>query len=100
MNAEAMPETFGIRDAILRGARLATSEPLDRRAVETDATSLTLAFAGRAETLKSAIDVWHTAADGRASVLFVSGQAGIGKSRFYSRVRARDRTRGRDRRAW
>jgi DNA-binding SARP family transcriptional activator len=82
MDAEAMPETFGIRDAILRGARLATSEPLDRRTADGGTATLTLAFAGRTGELQSAIDVWHTAADGRASVLFVSGQAGIGKSRF------------------
>jgi len=83
MNAEAMPETFAVRDAILRGARLATSEPGDRHATaDAGSTALTLAFAGREEDLKCAIDVWHTAADGRASVLFVSGQAGIGKSRF------------------
>jgi DNA-binding SARP family transcriptional activator len=83
MHAEPMPETFAVRDAILRGARLATSEPEDRHAtVDAGTTALTLAFAGREDALKRAIDVWHTAADGRASVLFVSGQAGIGKSRF------------------
>ncbi len=82
MHVEPMAETFAVRDAILRGARLATSEPVDRRSPDALSNALTLPFVGRDTPMRAAIDVWHSAADGRASVLFVGGPAGIGKSRF------------------
>jgi DNA-binding SARP family transcriptional activator/predicted ATPase len=82
MNIEPMPETLAIRDAILRGVRLASSEPAARRPETEAAPSLTLPFVGRATAMESGLRLWHIAADGRANVLFVSGQAGIGKSRL------------------
>ncbi|MHB8461626.1 MAG: ATP-binding protein [Vulcanimicrobiaceae bacterium] len=41
-------------------------------------------FVGRQASLETAINAWHRAADGRATVIFVSGPAGMGKSRFAS----------------
>jgi DNA-binding SARP family transcriptional activator len=78
MHAEPMNETLALRDAVLRGARLATSEP--RRAGS--AATVALPFVGRERSLTRAHEVWQSAADGRALVLFVVGEAGVGKSRF------------------
>ncbi|HTX03199.1 MAG TPA: AAA family ATPase [Candidatus Acidoferrales bacterium] len=81
MQTEPMPETIALRDAVLRGARLATSEP---RRTETAVApvELSLPFVGRDDAMARAIERWHTSADGRAGALFVCGEAGIGKSRF------------------
>jgi DNA-binding SARP family transcriptional activator len=82
MHIEPMPETLAVRDAILRGVRLASSEAAARLPETESSPPLSLPFAGRAAAMDSGLRLWHAAADGRASVLFVSGQAGIGKSRF------------------
>jgi len=82
MHTEPMPETFALRDAVLRGARLATSEP--PRSIR-DALIVAdpgLPFIGRDAAMKRAHTAWQSAADGRAGLLFVSGEAGVGKSRF------------------
>lgn len=78
MHAEPMKETLALRDAVLRGARLATSEPRPAGGGPT----VPLPFVGRERSLTRAHDVWQSAADGRALVLFVVGEAGVGKSRF------------------
>ncbi len=78
LQTEPMNETLALRDAVLRGARLATSEP--RRA--DSAAAVALPFVGRERALTRAQELWQSAADGRALVLFVVGEAGVGKSRF------------------
>jgi DNA-binding SARP family transcriptional activator len=84
MAAEPMPETLALRDAVLRGARLATSEP---RALADDAPQAAgLPFVGRDAAMERARKSWHAAADGRAGVLFVAGEAGAGKSRFVTEL--------------
>jgi DNA-binding SARP family transcriptional activator len=79
MSIEPMSETSALREAILRGGRLATSEPAPE-AQSSDAAALP--FVGREEAMALAIGRWHASADGRAGALFVAGEAGIGKSRF------------------
>jgi DNA-binding SARP family transcriptional activator len=79
MNAEPMPETEAMRVTILRGLRLASSPARHRS--EQQPGVVTLPFVGRANVMAAALDQWHVAADGRPSVLFLSGRAGIGKSR-------------------
>jgi DNA-binding SARP family transcriptional activator len=82
MQTEPMPETFALRDAVLRGARLATSEP--PRSVR-DAPIVSdhgLPFVGRDAAMKRAHGAWQSAADGRAGLLFISGEAGVGNCRF------------------
>jgi DNA-binding SARP family transcriptional activator len=78
MQTEPMKETLALRDAVLRGARLPTSDP--RRGDRS--TTLALPFVGRERPLTRAHEVWQSAADGRALALFVVGEAGVGKSRF------------------
>jgi DNA-binding SARP family transcriptional activator/tetratricopeptide (TPR) repeat protein len=82
LSVEPMAETFAVRDAILRGSRLASSLPVDRRSPQDETSTMTLPFVGRDDALRSAVDWWHSAADHGAGYLFVSGRAGIGKSRF------------------
>ena len=83
MAAEPMPETSALREAMLRGARLATSEPAPR---ERSAIAAALPFVGRDDALARAVERWHTSADGGGGALFVAGEAGIGKSRFVSEL--------------
>src|SRR5579871_2718903 len=80
MKATPMPETVAVRDAVLRGARLATSDPL-RRLEAAGSAEITLPLVGREAVLERARTAWHAAADGRTGVLFIGGEAGCGKSR-------------------
>jgi DNA-binding SARP family transcriptional activator/tetratricopeptide (TPR) repeat protein len=82
MQTEPMPETFALRDTVLRGARLATSEARRTAVAAPLNADAALPLVGRDAVMKQAHAAWQSAADGRASVLFVSGEAGVGKSRF------------------
>ena len=82
MRTDPMAETIAVRDGILRGARLATSEPLPRHGDGQAAAAAGLPLVGRNDAMETALRLWHDAADGRCAVLFVAGEAGIGKSRF------------------
>ncbi|HVS45496.1 MAG TPA: AAA family ATPase [Verrucomicrobiae bacterium] len=82
MNAEPMAETYSVRDTLLRGARLPTSEPAAKSLDLETAPLGALPFVGRGASMETALTRWHAAADGRAQVIFVCGEAGIGKSRF------------------
>jgi DNA-binding SARP family transcriptional activator/tetratricopeptide (TPR) repeat protein len=87
MQAEPMPETFALRETLLRGGRLATSEPgLPAAPAAGVTTPLTLPFVGRDAAMETALERWHAAADGRVNLLFLSGEAGVGKSRFASEL--------------
>ena len=97
MRTDPMPETVAVRDAVLRGATLPTSERA--RNARSDAAmeaELGLPFVGRGAAMDSALETWHRAADGRAGLLVVAGEAGIGKSRFVTELaRAIEREGGR-----
>jgi len=82
MHTEPMPETFALREAVLRGARLATSEPQRSAGPAVGGSESGLPFVGRDAAMERAHHAWQSAADGSAGVLFVSGEAGVGKSRF------------------
>jgi len=82
MQTEPMPETFALREAVLRGARLATSEPQRLVGTAAGGSDTGLPFVGRDAAMDRGHRAWQSAADGSASVLFVSGEAGVGKSRF------------------
>lgn len=87
MRAEPMPETTAVRDAVMRGALLATSERSGTsRALPSAAPESALPFVGRAQPIERAMERWHMAADGSGGLLFVAGETGIGKSRFVTEL--------------
>lgn len=85
LGADPMPETAALRDAVLRGIRLPSSEP-PRAAHAASVSEPGLSFVGRDAPMQTARTVWHAAGDGRPSVLFVEGEAGSGKSRFVTEL--------------
>jgi DNA-binding SARP family transcriptional activator len=84
MNADPMPETLALRDAIARGATipssLGTVENATKQAPERTP------FVGRAGELGKLRDRWLRAARGEGSLAFVRGEGGIGKSRLVSEL--------------
>ncbi|HZV77084.1 MAG TPA: AAA family ATPase [Candidatus Babeliales bacterium] len=89
LGTDTMPETLALREAILRehppgdalhdGAKEAHATPKVSAPAE-------LPFVGRQELMKRAAVAWDQAARGRGTVLFVSGEAGIGKSRLVAEL--------------
>jgi DNA-binding SARP family transcriptional activator len=87
MRTEPMPETVAVREAVMRGALLASSErSATLRAPPTSTAEPGLPFVGRDQPMETALERWHMAADGRGGLLFVAGEAGIGKSRFVTEL--------------
>jgi predicted ATPase/DNA-binding SARP family transcriptional activator len=89
MNVDPMPETLALRDAILRSR--ATGD--DPARVETIAPSVpqpawTLPFVGRERELETLRACWNRAATGAGAFVFLSGEAGIGKSSLMRAVAA------------
>jgi predicted ATPase/DNA-binding SARP family transcriptional activator len=84
MNAEPMPETLALREAIARGApipsTLGTAESAPVRATERTP------FVGRTDELATLREWWLRAAQGTGGLGFVRGEAGIGKSRIVSEL--------------
>ncbi len=82
LRTDPMAETRALRDALLRGVPLATSEPASAVRPELKAFDVALPFVGREASMQRGRVAWQSAGDGRPQVLFVSGEAGVGKSRF------------------
>jgi predicted ATPase/DNA-binding SARP family transcriptional activator len=82
-DAEPMPETRALRDAIRANDALAT-ESADGADDWMPAHELLapLSFAGRSFQIERLRAVWGRAARGNGSTVFVGGEAGIGKSRL------------------
>jgi DNA-binding SARP family transcriptional activator len=84
MNADPMPETLALREAIARGATIAstlgTGESAPARPAERTP------FVGRADELAKLREWWLRAARGSGRLGFVRGEAGIGKSRIVSEL--------------
>jgi DNA-binding SARP family transcriptional activator len=85
MRVEPMPETAGVRDAILRNAPLpgALDAPAPQESNNKPAFR-GLPFVGRTSQLDHLRMMWGRAARGSGSVVFVGGEAGIGKTRLLS----------------
>jgi DNA-binding SARP family transcriptional activator/tetratricopeptide (TPR) repeat protein len=85
MHVEPMPETVAVRDAILRNAALPSS--LDAPTPSNSSRKPVVAglpFVGRSSQLDHLRMVWSRAARGSGSIVFVGGEAGIGKTRLLS----------------
>ncbi len=87
MSVDPMPETAAVRDAILRNAALPST--LDAHppssSVQTHAVAR-LPFVGRSDQFEQLRLLWSRAARGLGSVVFIGGEAGIGKSRLLSEL--------------
>src|SRR5579862_4868984 len=84
MGVAPMPETLAVRDAILTNAPLVGSA--SRSGVEESAEKggARTPFVGRQSELATLDSAWRHAASGRGTVLFLGGEAGVGKSRLVS----------------
>lgn len=94
LQAEPMPETQALREAMLREEVLPTALSPSPASPVTSARvqSLPLPFAGRAQEMEALQARWHQARQGEGGLVLLGGEAGIGKSRlaaeFASRVEA------------
>jgi DNA-binding SARP family transcriptional activator len=84
MNAEPMPETTALREAIARGAPIPGTS--DAPKTETKRLSLPTPFVGREREVGQLRGFWSRAASGGGSLVLVRGDAGIGKSRLVSEL--------------
>ncbi len=80
MHIEPMPETAALRARILRGGALAGV--LGAAAADPAAAGGRFPFVGRAAEHEYLASAWRRAARGRGDVVFVGGDAGIGKTRL------------------
>jgi len=81
LGIDPMPETVAVRDAIAHGdspAEAAEAEDASPAAEQSPA----LPFVGRHAELEQLLDAWSRAARGRGGLVFVGGEAGIGKTRL------------------
>lgn len=92
LGTEPMPETQAIYDAVRRNAAIGGTTG----AGESDQvrTETNLPFIGRVAELDSLRARWTRAAGGRGDCVFVSGEAGIGKSRLVSELALRAEAEG------
>jgi DNA-binding SARP family transcriptional activator len=89
MSVAPMPETVALRDAVVRGSALPTSERQPPAAGENADRSpllVALTFAGREAELQELQQLWKRAAHARGGSAFVSGEPGIGKTRLVSEL--------------
>ncbi len=85
MGVEPMAETLALRDAILVNAPLpggTNLAPFEENELVVPGASMP--FVGRRDELATLESAWRHAAGGRGTALFLSGPAGIGKSRMLS----------------
>jgi DNA-binding SARP family transcriptional activator/energy-coupling factor transporter ATP-binding protein EcfA2 len=83
MAVEPMPETAALRDAVL--ANIALPQAAEDAAEQLVARGIRVAplpFVGRTRALDALRSAWSRAARGHGSTTFVTGEAGIGKSRL------------------
>jgi DNA-binding SARP family transcriptional activator/tetratricopeptide (TPR) repeat protein len=94
-SSEPMPETTALRDAVRAGIALPddTQDVLERT-VSLAAPAVRAPFVGRAEEMEKLRAAWTRAARKSGSVAFVSGEAGIGKSRLVGELVAVVRDQG------
>ena len=82
MSVDVMPETRAVRDAIFGNARLSPGVTAREEGRPSAAQPTTLPFIGRRAQLEALRAAWQRAARGNGACVFLSGEAGIGKSRL------------------
>lgn len=80
MSAEPMAETAAVAERITRGKAPADEGAGTERVASADG-SVILPFVGRHDEMERLLETWSRVAGGRGASAFVSGEAGIGKSR-------------------
>jgi predicted ATPase/DNA-binding SARP family transcriptional activator len=95
-SSNPMPETTALRDAIRAGIPLPEDpeRALEQHPVESGQASWKLPLVGRSAELEKLRAAWSRAARKSGGVAFVSGEAGIGKSRLTGELVALVRDQG------
>ena len=86
MHVDPMPETLVLRAAILQNAPLPGQREFEEDDADDRSPRAKLPFVGRNLELETLGAAWQRAARGRGSTVFLSGQAGIGKSRLVAEL--------------
>ncbi len=94
LGAEPMPETTVLRDAIARGAPIDVATAVEVRGAEALGASFNIPLAGRTDALEKLHAAWVRAARGHGGAVFVSGEAGIGKTRVVAELARRIESEG------
>jgi DNA-binding SARP family transcriptional activator/tetratricopeptide (TPR) repeat protein len=92
MGATPMPETVALRDAVARNEPIfpaAEAEAADGMRAADD-----IPFVGRHDEMRRLLAHWARAASGNGGLHFVSGEAGIGKSRLVAELALRAEAEG------
>ena len=93
LGTQPMPETQLVRDAVLQDASAGPDgrqDPLRSASPPQDA----LPFVGRESEYACVVEQWERAAQGHGSIVFLSGEAGIGKSRLAEEAARHAQDRG------
>jgi predicted ATPase len=89
LDVDPMPETIALYESIVRGAPATLAEPRS-----TSAPTTALPFVGRETALDQLRAWWSRAARSHGSVIFLGGEAGIGKTRLVTELRRETEQQG------
>lgn len=86
LHVEPMPETVSLRDRIRRGGT-ADEQPTANSVLQSDGRPASGGMmVGREAEMEQLQEYWSRCAQGRGRLVFVAGEAGIGKSRLVSEL--------------
>ena len=85
MKLDPMPETIALRDAIVANTEIAQTEEHHEKTASGEATT-SRSLIGRSDELAALRAHWLRAARGSGTTIFLSGEAGIGKSHLTREV--------------
>ncbi|MDQ6825646.1 MAG: AAA family ATPase [Candidatus Eremiobacteraeota bacterium] len=85
LSTDPMPETIATYEAVFRNSSDVEID-LERVAPLAGAPRFNLPFVGRQEPMRELLSLWDRAASGKGNAVFLSGEAGIGKSRLVTEI--------------